>query len=116
MFIWRAFKNLVSLFLLIVAIVFASDYLEYKGKSLRVHVDGFFCSDFYSEGVKDLKTWLAGILKFAGQKMEENILDEEREEVKKVITGDLQERVEQAKGSSKEEASEKNQSPSHSNE
>jgi hypothetical protein len=97
MFLWRWFKRAV--FLVAIGLVgFAvSGYVDIHGKPARIYAQEFFASELWKEGVKDMRTWAASVLRVASHKIEEGVTPEDQAKLKSIIEGDLRNHIEGVK-------------------
>lgn len=93
MFLFRWLKRLVFLVILAGGLYAASGYVKIHGEPAKVHADRFFKSELWKEGSKDLRTWLASVLKLAGQKVEEGITPAEQNKLNELIESDLKQQI-----------------------
>lgn len=93
MFLWRLVKRLIFWAGFAGALYLASGYVEIHGRPARAHAETFLQSELWHEGVKDMRTWLAAILKVAGEKVEEGITEDDRVQLDQVIEADLESQI-----------------------
>lgn len=93
MFLWRLTKRLIFWAGFVGAVYLASGYVNIHGRPARQHAETFLRSELWHEGVKDMRTWLAAILKVAGEKVEEGITEEDRAQLNHVIEADLESQI-----------------------
>ncbi|MBI2344401.1 MAG: hypothetical protein HYV02_08735 [Deltaproteobacteria bacterium] len=103
MFLWRWFKRLIYLAIFGAILYAASGYIDIHGKPARVYADEFFRSDLWTEGTKDLRTWMAALLRVASKKIEEGVTPEDQEKLNAIIENDLREQIEGVKAERKTE-------------
>ena len=89
MFLWRWFKKLCGFALFCAVIYVASSYVNVHGKPARTYIDEFFASELWQEGKRDLLTWAAAILHFAGDKVEEGITAADMKQLDDLIDIDV---------------------------
>lgn len=97
MFLWRWFKRLVSLAMLAGVLYAASGYIDIHGKPARSYLEGFLRSELWHEGTKDMRTWLAAVLRVASTKIEEGVTPAEQEQLDQLIESDLRKQIEGVK-------------------
>lgn len=84
MFLFRWLKKLIVLVLLAFGLVWAANY-KMNGKPLyRVAVD-FVASPDMREGWKDFKMLVGGMLKSLGEEIQEDVTEEDKKELEKMI-------------------------------
>ncbi len=88
---------MIIMALLVGGLYAASDYVDIHGVPARVKIDTFFHSSLWREGVKDMRTWLAAVLRVAGDKVEEGISSDDEQQLKNVIESDLRKQIEGVK-------------------
>lgn len=89
MFIFRWIKNLISLGFFLAALYIGSGFVNYHGRPLRDQAKTFFASDAWKEGVKDMRTWAAALLRLASTKIEEGISADDAQKLNQVIQNDM---------------------------
>ena len=103
MFLFRWLKRLVFFAILAGGLYVASGYVKIHGEPARAHADRFFKSELWKEGSKDLRTWLASVLKLAGEKVGEGITPEEQHKLNELIKSDLKSQIQGIKSEQGEE-------------
>lgn len=97
MFLWRWFKRGMSLAIFAGVLYAVSGYVDIHGKPARAYVEGFFTSELWQEGTKDMRTWLAAVLRVASTKIEEGVTPAEQEQLDQLIESDLRKQIEGVK-------------------
>ena len=88
MFLLRMLKRLVFFVIFVVALFWAANY-KIHGKPLYEVAKGFLTSGGYKEGMKDLRSFLGGFLKTMGEQIQEDVTDDEKKQLDKVIKKQL---------------------------
>ncbi len=97
MFLWRWFKRMVTLVMMAAILYAASGYINIHGKPARTYVEGFLKSELWQEGTKDMRTWLAAVLRGASTKIEEGVTPQEQKKLDQLIESDLGKQIETVK-------------------
>lgn len=84
MFLFRWLKKLFFLVLFVLLIFWAARY-PVGGKPLYQVVKGFFGSESSQQSYKDLKMLFGGFLKSLGEKIQEDVTEEDQKELEKLI-------------------------------
>lgn len=103
MFLWRWCKKLIFLGILAAIAYAVSGYVNFHGRPVRQQAQEFFASSLWREGVKDMRTWVAAVLRLATDKVEEGIEPADQEKLKAVIEEDLEARINAIKSQPKSE-------------
>lgn len=93
MFLFRWIRKLIFLAILSGVAYYGSSYVNYHGTPVRKLADDFFKSAAWIEGSKDLRTWLAALLRMAGDKVQEGITPQDEKQLRQVIESDLRKQV-----------------------
>lgn len=80
MFIFRWLKKLLILALIVLALAWLADHTSF-GRNAKKRVVGFFKSELFSEGIKDLKVLTGEALKGVGDKLQEDVTPKEQKEL-----------------------------------
>ena len=105
MFLFRWLKKLILLVLIVAATLYIADY-NWNGKPVREHFKEAYSSGIISEGLKDMRTWIADIFSFGKKAANGEILPKDREALENVIKNELKDNVMKMKGESEERAKE----------
>lgn len=92
MFIFRWIRKLVVLVLVVAGTLYISNY-DYKGKSIGEHIKEAYKSGLISEGIKDIKTWIAEILKFGSKVAKDEVTEQDKAALEGVIKNELKANV-----------------------
>src|SRR3989338_5987338 len=97
MFIFRWIKRLVVLVLIVAGTLYVADY-QWRGKPIKQHVSEAYESGLISEGFKDIKTWIAELLKMGNKVAKDELTAKDKEALENVIKNELKENVLKLKG------------------
>ena len=84
MFLFRMIKRLVFFVLTIYGLLWLAR-LPYQGKPLYQHAAILFQSQLASEGAKDIKTLVGGLLKTVGDEIQEDVTKDDQKQLDKLI-------------------------------
>lgn len=88
MFLWRWLKKLLFLIGLGTVIWWGIQFIK-ANSPVRQKVDNFKQSSMWQEGVKDMKTWAGELFKGVGQKLEEDVGDDDRKKLDEILRKEL---------------------------
>lgn len=85
-------KNLVLIIVIAAATLYVAD-LSWRGKTVREHVREAYKSGLFSEGAKDIATWVGDVLKIGKKSAKDDITPKDREALEGVIKNELKDNV-----------------------
>lgn len=96
MFLFRWLKKLVILAVIVTATLYIADY-NWKGKTVREHFKEAYSKGLISEGLKDIRTWVADIFRIGRKVTTDGITDRDRAALEQVIKNELSDNVKRLK-------------------
>lgn len=88
MFIFRWIRTLLALIGLGTVIFWGYQYLQ-TDSPVKGKVEKFRKSPVFQEGVKDLKTWAGEVFKGVGERMQDDVTDDEKKQLDEILRKEL---------------------------
>ncbi len=92
MFLFRWFKRLVFVVLIVAATLYFADY-QYKGKTLLEHFHDAQKSGLISEAAQDIKTWFSELFKLGKKAAEDKITTKDKDQLEGVLKNELKDNI-----------------------